>query len=606
MKKIFTLFCVLIIAGISNAQINESLTYQVVVRNESNLLVTNQTIGMRISVLSGSSTGTPVFVETQTALTNINGLATIQIGEGTVVSGDFTSINWASAMYFIKTETDLSGGTNYTLETVEEIGSVPYALYSNVAQLAETADYLSLSNLPITITQDQSAKLGLLSVSTPINLDQLSSDVATNTAKTDFPGFGTVPGTVLEGDNFIWTKSNNDAFYTTGNVGIGVPTNSVFGGAKLLVGGGIKYSGIPAALTEPGMLYYDSTDGDGKFHFINNLGNNVTLGGSDWSYVAYSTPLGSSSGANTTSTDVIIDGSLGLGTDAVNGEDFGFDTFKLKENNLRILFDDSDDPSGTMPFNDWQIEINESFNGGESHFAILDVTNTTRPFNILAGAPNDAFYIASNGNVGIGTANPSTSLEVNGTIKAQNFVGDGSGLTGITGGTGGLSNIDDTIIAADIDTDNVGEISFQTQNTTKMVITNNGNVGIGTNTPTEKLEVIGNAIVENITANGNLSIATISYTVLENSDNVSPNIVIDVSNKTVVNISNTIAQTIDGFTAGLTGQQLTIFNSGTGLKTIAHNATVLLPNDANIDLDINESATFLYTGSVWYCISLSK
>lgn len=600
MKQLLTIFFVLIFIGISNAQVNESLTYQVVIRDASDLLITNQSIGLRLSILSGSSTGTPIYVETQSPLTNINGLATIQIGDGSVVSGDFSGINWASDVYFIKTETDPTGSSNYTIVTVEEITSTPFALYSNVAQFAETADYLSLTNLPTTITQDEIAKLELLKVTSLIDLDQLSVDVDANTAKAAFPGFGTVPGTALEGDNFIWSKSTNDIFYTQGNVGVGVPTNSTFGGAKLLVGGGIKYSGIPTSLTEPGMLYYDDTDGDGKFHFINNLGNNVVLGGSNWSII---------NGDYTTSTDVIIDGSLGVGFDVVNGEDFGFDSFILKENNLRILFDDSDDPSGTMPFNDWQIEINESSNGGESHFAILDVTNATRPFNIIANAPNNAFYIASNGNVGIGTDTPSVSLEVNGTIKAQYFVGDGSGITGITSGTGGISNVDDTIIAADTDANTIGEIAFQTQNTNKMVISNNGNVGIGTNVPSVKLEVIGNAKFNDIESNGNLSVTSLSYGINTASDNVSATIEIDASNKTVVNITNAIAQTIAGFTTGTAGQQITIFNSGTGIKTIAHNTgtqPILLPNNTNISLIQNGSATFLCDGTVWFCISVNN
>ena len=156
-------------------------------------------------------------------------------------------------------------------------------------------------------------------------------------------------------------------------------------------------------------------------------------------------------------------------------------------------------------------------------------------------------------------------------------------------------------------------LSFQapgkTQNTTKMVITNAGNVGIGTSTPSEKLEVNGNAIVEDITANGNLSIAAISYTINENTDNVAI-IEIDASNKTMVNINNNgIPQTINGFTSGTLGQQITVINNGGGVKTIAHNIgtqKILLPNNTNINLSLYQSATFLYDGSEWYCISLNN
>lgn len=335
MKQLITIIFILIFSGISKAQVDESITYQVVIRDDSGVLITNDIIGLRLSILSDSPSGTPVYVETQSPTTNINGLATIQIGKGAVVTGDFTNINWATAVYFIKTETDPNGGINYSIETVEEITSAPFALFSNVAQFAETADYLSLTNLPATITEAQSDKLDLLTVASTINLDQLSADVDANTAKAAFPGFGTTPGTALEGDKSIWTKSNKDIFYTPGNVGIGIPVNSIFQGAKLHVGGGIKFNGIPEVLTEPGMLYYDNADGDGKFHFINSSGQNVTLGGSNWSLV---------DGDNTTSTDVIINSSLGVGVDVINGQDFGFNTLILKENNLRILFDDSDDP----------------------------------------------------------------------------------------------------------------------------------------------------------------------------------------------------------------------------------------------------------------------
>jgi len=85
---------------------------------------------MRISLVQGAPSGTVVFSETQTATTNANGLISLQIGMGTVVTGTFACIDWASGPYYVKTETDLNGGTNYTIISSNEILSVPYALFS--------------------------------------------------------------------------------------------------------------------------------------------------------------------------------------------------------------------------------------------------------------------------------------------------------------------------------------------------------------------------------------------------------------------------------------------------------------------------------------------
>jgi hypothetical protein len=82
------------------------MSYQAVIRNAGNQLVTIHTIGMRINILQGSSTGPAFFVETKTPNTNANGLLTVEIGGGTIITGTFAGITWTNGPYFIKTETD--------------------------------------------------------------------------------------------------------------------------------------------------------------------------------------------------------------------------------------------------------------------------------------------------------------------------------------------------------------------------------------------------------------------------------------------------------------------------------------------------------------------
>ena len=137
MKKLITFFALLLINSVLLAitpPVPEKISYQAVIRNSSNELITNHAVGMKVSILQTSATGTVVYSETHTPTSNANGLITIAIGTGAVISGSFSGIDWSAGPYFIKTETDPAGGTSYSITSTSELLSVPYALMAKNVQ----------------------------------------------------------------------------------------------------------------------------------------------------------------------------------------------------------------------------------------------------------------------------------------------------------------------------------------------------------------------------------------------------------------------------------------------------------------------------------------
>ena len=118
------------------AQTPDKLSYQAVIRNTSNQLLANKEVGMKISILQGTASGSPVYVEifNPNPVTNANGLVSVEIGSGIPLSGSFGNIDWSGGPYFIKTETDPDGGTNYTITGTSQLLSVPYALHAKKAE----------------------------------------------------------------------------------------------------------------------------------------------------------------------------------------------------------------------------------------------------------------------------------------------------------------------------------------------------------------------------------------------------------------------------------------------------------------------------------------
>jgi hypothetical protein len=109
--------------------------------------------------------------------------------------------------------------------------------------------------------------------------------------------------------------------------------------------------------------------------------------------------------------DLIVDGSICTGLDCVNGESFGFDTLRLKENNLRIKFQDTS-ASASFPTVDWQITANDSSNGGLNKFSIDEIDGGRTPFTVEAGARTNSLYVEADGDIGIGTSNPVVDVHV--------------------------------------------------------------------------------------------------------------------------------------------------------------------------------------------------
>lgn len=133
MKKILLSLGIMLGFFLGHAQAPEKMSYQAVIRNGSGQLLINQNIAVKVSILTGSLIGPLVYSERLTGSTNANGLISLEIGTGTVLSGTFSTIDWPTGNYYLKTETDPAGGTNYTIAGTSQLLSVPYAMYAKSA-----------------------------------------------------------------------------------------------------------------------------------------------------------------------------------------------------------------------------------------------------------------------------------------------------------------------------------------------------------------------------------------------------------------------------------------------------------------------------------------
>ncbi len=238
MKKL-TLFLILLQSTIALAQAPQKMAYQSVVRNAANQIVANQNIGVKISIVEGSITGTIVYAETHTTTTNANGLCTLEAGGGTPTTGTFAAINWSNGAHYIKSEIDVTGGTNYALSGTMELLSVPYALYaakSGNASLINTTTEPAGANCTNGGTKIETGldanSNGALDAS-EINASQTKyiCNGAVNVLSN-----GSVAGNTPYWDGSQWIINNSNLFNNGANIGIGTSDPA----EKLDVNGNIR------------------------------------------------------------------------------------------------------------------------------------------------------------------------------------------------------------------------------------------------------------------------------------------------------------------------------------------------------------------------------
>lgn len=133
MRKLLSFSLLIINLSLSQAQAPDAFKYQAIARDNSGNPLASQTINFKINLIQGSANGSSIYEETHLVTTNSYGLVNLSIGEGSITTGNLSTIDWSSGPYFIQIGIDVDGGSNFQTLGTSQMLSVPYALYATAS-----------------------------------------------------------------------------------------------------------------------------------------------------------------------------------------------------------------------------------------------------------------------------------------------------------------------------------------------------------------------------------------------------------------------------------------------------------------------------------------
>ncbi|MEO9803145.1 MAG: hypothetical protein ABJF04_07855 [Reichenbachiella sp.] len=161
---LYTILLLIVPLGLSAQSPNE-FSYQAQAWDAAGDLVSNQDITVKIGIIQGTAESAVIYEETHAVFTNDLGIFALPVGSGSIISGDFSTIDWGATNSFIQIAIDPDAGSNFNDVGTAKLLSVPYAFYAKSsggdgdADATNEIQELSISGRELTLSNGNTISL---------------------------------------------------------------------------------------------------------------------------------------------------------------------------------------------------------------------------------------------------------------------------------------------------------------------------------------------------------------------------------------------------------------------------------------------------------------